>query len=151
MNGDNYEVSHDTIRREMLCACPFDGNSKWHRVQIVTCRGTAGIKVSHHGILDYFIDRLVTFFCTSQVRFIDYGTVAEVSITKLRYLHLDFARLPTMCIRTKLKGVKAKVNESQKPGYSVDVTQTFFEFINVNDLEAEIVSADLVVSDRWHL
>lgn len=86
-----------------------------------------------------------------QVRYFDYGTMREISVNKLRYLHSDFAQLPALCIRTKLSGIQTKkFDESRKEeqkSHSRLVGESFFDLANdARELEAEIVSVDVLVS-----
>lgn len=82
----------------------------------------------------------------AQVKYVDYGTVEDVKVADLRYLHRDYAVLPALCFRAKLHGIRPRKESLVTEGeikYSRDVSTEFYEYVNNKDLQAEFVDAQV--------
>uniref|UniRef100_A0A1A9Z6C3 HTH OST-type domain-containing protein n=1 Tax=Glossina pallidipes TaxID=7398 RepID=A0A1A9Z6C3_GLOPL len=84
VNGNEMRVPIDCLTTGQLCAASF--HNVWHRATIV--RYPAKNKVT--------------------VSLVDYGTVYDVDVDKIKYLALDFCTLPAQALRGSLSYVKPR-------------------------------------------
>ncbi len=97
--------------------------------------------------LKYFYLIMWLIYVHFQAKFIDYGTMEEVGVDKLRYLHRDFALYPPLAIRSKLAGIQPKKNDEQGLGnrYENSTCHIFYDISSSGDLEAEVVEYNVKV------
>uniref|UniRef100_A0A1B0BNU8 HTH OST-type domain-containing protein n=1 Tax=Glossina palpalis gambiensis TaxID=67801 RepID=A0A1B0BNU8_9MUSC len=84
VNGNEMRVPIDHLKPGQLCAALF--RNIWHRAMITR----------------YPVKNKVT------VSFVDYGTVYEVDADEIKYLTLDFCKLPAQALRGSLSYVKTR-------------------------------------------
>uniref|UniRef100_A0A1A9WIA0 Tudor domain-containing protein n=1 Tax=Glossina brevipalpis TaxID=37001 RepID=A0A1A9WIA0_9MUSC len=84
LNLDEMRIPIDCLKPGQVCAAPYE--NVWHRAIIV--RHPVGNKV--------------------MVSFVDYGTVSEVDIVKIKYLTTNFCELPAQALRGCLSYVKPR-------------------------------------------
>ncbi|KRT78645.1 hypothetical protein AMK59_7654, partial [Oryctes borbonicus] len=105
------------LKKDMYIACVY--NNEFHRARIVD--------VSQKE------DNYITAY------FVDYGTVAVVSMSTVCYLHKQFAELPEQAIRARLAGIYPP-NENEQ--WSRGASTRFLSLVLQKDLVAQIVRMD---------
>lgn len=79
-HGDKYKMHASTVTEGQCCVATYQG--EWHRVTIKSVASEV------------------------EVFYVDYGTVAQVPLHELRYIHRDFCNLPAQAIRASMSGIK---------------------------------------------
>ena len=77
--------------------------------------------------------------------YVDYGTVEDVSLQRLRFMHKNFAKYPALCMRARLSGILPKDGFR----HTDEISQKFYRMIcnpSTCDLEVEVVEKTSEVS-----
>ncbi|XP_018055255.1 PREDICTED: uncharacterized protein LOC108691835 isoform X2 [Atta colombica] len=114
LNKDKYIIAKVALKKDLNCACVFDGN--WHRGIIKSVKP----------------DFRVTVF------FYDFGTVKAYAPEDIYYLHLKFSGLPAQAIPCGLYNVKPNVGDRWKRS----VYEQFYDKVNETLLAATIITID---------
>ncbi|KAG5329365.1 TDRD5 protein, partial [Acromyrmex heyeri] len=114
LNKDKYIIAKVALKKDLNCACVFDGN--WHRGIIKSVKP----------------DFRVTVF------FYDFGTVKAYAPEDVYYLHSKFSCLPAQAIPCGLFNVKPNVGDRWKRS----VYEQFYDKVNETLLAATIITVD---------
>ncbi|XP_011059039.1 PREDICTED: uncharacterized protein LOC105148801 isoform X2 [Acromyrmex echinatior] len=114
LNKDKYIIAKVALKKDLNCACIFDGN--WHRGIIKSVKP----------------DFRVTVF------FYDFGTVKAYAPEDIYYLHSKFSCLPAQAIPCGLYNVKPNVGDRWKRS----VYEQFYDKVNETLLAATIITVD---------
>lgn len=120
LNPDQLVISDENIKPGLLVVCFLKYFKKWHRAIVIKPPDVNG-KV--------------------RLNFIDYGTVANVSKTKVKFMFEKFLRYPRMASRGRLVNLKPPYQERMWTDKQV---RAFIEKICNKELKAQIVRRDEV-------
>lgn len=81
-----------------------------------------------------------------QVFYIDFGTVGEIEIDLLRFMHYDFAKLPIQAIRASLANLKP----FKAKHWNVEDTKLFLDLVSGKTLIAELEKIKEVKTELFH-
>ncbi|KYN09547.1 Tudor domain-containing protein 5 [Trachymyrmex cornetzi] len=114
LNKDYYTIAKVALKKDLNCACVFDGN--WHRAIIKSVKP----------------DFRVTVF------FYDFGTLKAYAAEDIYYLHSKFSCLPAQAIPCGLYNVKPNVGDRWKKS----VYNQFYDKVSETLLAATIITVD---------
>ncbi|KYN35876.1 Tudor domain-containing protein 5 [Trachymyrmex septentrionalis] len=114
LNKDKYVIAKVALKKDLNCACVFDGN--WHRGIIKSVKP----------------DFRVTIF------FYDFGTLKAYAAEDIYYLHSKFSYLPAQAIPCGLYNVKPNVGDRWKRS----VYEQFYDKVSETLLAATIITVD---------